>query len=302
MPSPDPAEPLRRYLRVQMDADRQTIAIMRGVLRDIENQMRLLEERQGIGAAVRRTQIAAARAAIQRRITEAWARLGNVIETQAAAAALAAAEAAAKYDRAFLDALGLSAGQRREFEAGLRQQAESGVKAALNRAGDTTGTSRRTLSERVYQSRALAEGLVDRKITSGLARGLSAREMAAEVRGLIRPDVRGGVSYAAKRLARTEINNAFHLSQIRNAAGKPWVDGMQWQLSSSHPKIDICNNLAQGNSPGRPSGVYAVDSVPGKPHPHCLCTLIPYTLGEEEFLRRLVRGDFAGWASANLPR
>lgn len=264
--------------------------------------MQALESRSGIGAAVRRTQIAAARAAVLRSLTDAWARLGNVIETQAAAAALAAAEANAKYDAAFLDALGLSAGERRDYHASLRQSATDGVQRALNRAEDTTGTSRRTLSERVYQSRAFAEGLVERRINSGLARGLSARELAGEVRGLIRPDVRGGVSYAAKRLARTELNNAFHLSQINDVKGKPWVEGMEWRLSSSHPKVDTCDALAKGHSQGLPSGVYRVDSVPQKPHPQCLCTLLPHTLSEAEFEKRMLRGDFNGWASANLPR
>src|SRR3954471_23543502 len=108
MTSPDPAGPLRAYLRVQRETDRQTIAIMRDVLRDTELQLRELERRPGIGASVRRTQLLAARGAALRATTRAWARLGNVIETQASAAAEAAAEANAKYDKAFLDRLGLT--------------------------------------------------------------------------------------------------------------------------------------------------------------------------------------------------
>lgn len=299
--SPDPKEPLRRYLQVQREADKRTLAIMRDVLHDIERQMRALEARRGVGAAVRRSQIAAARAAALRATERAWQRLGDNVRAQAAAAAKAAAEVAAKYDDEFLDRLGLSAAEREIYQDGLRQSARLGVENALNRAEDTAGVSRRTLSERVYQSRAWADNLLERRINSGLARGLSAREMAGEIRGLVRPDVRGGVSYAANRLARTEINNAFHLSQINNAKGKPWIIGMRWLISSSHPKPDDCDNIANGGSRGLPAGVYRVDNVPSKPHPHCLCSLEPVSMDPAEFERRMAKGDFDSWQKANIP-
>jgi hypothetical protein len=293
-------EPQRRALQRQQEIDREVIRLMQDALRDIDVHLRVLERKSGVGVAVRRSQIAAARAAILRGLTNSWARLGNVIETQAAATALAAAEANAKYDKAFLDALGLSPAEQKEFNESMRQSAKSSVRNAMNRA--VSPGARQALSERVYGSRALASGFVDRRINSAIARGLSAKEFAAEMRGIINPRTPGGVSYAAKRLARTEINNAFHITQINDVRGKPWVNGLRWSLSGSHPKPDQCDALARGHSQGLGAGVYRPDDVPNKPHPQCLCFLEPVTMSPAEFERRLSRGEFDNWQAQNLPR
>lgn len=293
-------EPLRRYLQVQVAAEKEVIAILNQALSDIEGHLKSLEGKQGIGAAVRRTQISAARSATLRRLVEAWAKVGNVIETQAASAMLAAAQTAAKYDKEFLQRLGLSPAQQRAFQEGLEETSQKAVQLAVNRRFDTTGTTKRTLSERVYQSQALVSRQVEAKIESALARGLSARELSAEIRQFINPDVPGGASYSARRLARTEINNAFHYQQVQNAKGKPWVNGMKWNLSGSHPKVDTCDSLARGGKGG--DGVYATGSVPGKPHPQCLCYLTPETVSPAEFEKRLLAGDYSNWTSQNLPK
>lgn len=136
------------------------------------------------------------------------------------------------------------------------------------------------LSLRVYKNAELASGRIERIIRSSVIRGMSAKELAEQVVPLINPNVRGGVSYAAMRLGRTELNNAFHERQIREAQ-REWVQGVKWNLSRSHPRVDQCDILA--NKPSDYGlGVYDKDSVPNKPHPQCLCYLTYDVMNESE--------------------
>lgn len=301
MAATDPADPLRRYARVEQKANVQVVQIMRDAMRDIDVQLADLAGREGVGAIVRQTQLSAARVAILRRLGAAWGELGEVIEVQAVAASLEASRANARWDEDLLKRMGLTADQRKAFQAGLEQQTRNAVQMAMNRAWDTTGTTNITLSERVYQSALHTSGLVDRKVNSALARGLNWREFSNEVKGMINPNTPGGVSYSAKRLARTEINNAFHYAQIQNSNQKPWVKGMRWRLSGSHPKEDVCDRMARDNSADLGPGVYEKTDVPKKPHPQCLCTIIPEVLSEEEFVRRMQSGEFNDYGRQNIP-
>lgn len=146
------------------------------------------------------------------------------------------------------------------------------------------------LSEKVYRTKQLADGWVDKKVNSAIGRGLSARDFAKEVRNLIRPDVRGGVSYAAMRLARTEINNANHYAAMNDADGKPFVTGMGWRLSRSHEEIDECDKLA-ANSP------YRLGHVPNKPHPNCFCYIFPETVDDDTFVEQFHSGAYDEYLS-----
>lgn len=72
-------------------------------------------------------------------------------------------------------------------------------------------------------------------------------------------------SYNAMRLARTEISRAHAEAAQVSAAMNPFVQGLVWNLSGSHPQPDICDDFAAGSP-------YPVDEFPTMPaHPHCLC-------------------------------
>lgn len=148
------------------------------------------------------------------------------------------------------------------------------------------------LSPKVYRTRALSQGWVAKAVNRGLALGQSADEIARSVRHMINPNTPGGVSYAAKRLARTEINNAFHTSTIRLAADDPWTAGFKWVLSDSHPRPDPCNPLAEDDHDGLGAGIFLPKNVPGKPHPQCLCYLLVIHVPEDEFIDKLIAGDY----------
>lgn len=81
--------------------------------------------------------------------------------------------------------------------------------------------------------------------------------------------------YFLKRIVRTEAANAFHISQIQATEHDPALAGYQWRLSSAHPKKDICDEWADIDK-GLGRGVWPKDEVPrAKPHPQCMCYLIP---------------------------
>jgi hypothetical protein len=143
------------------------------------------------------------------------------------------------------------------------------------------------LSRRVYKSGAMASGALDRQINSALARGASAKELADGVRKSINPSTLGGVSYAAMRLARSEINNAFHVMSIENAQEVPWTDEMEWHLSKVHKKnpSDECERYAKKKT-------YPADKVPLKPHPQCMCYVTPKSVGWKDFKSELKSGKY----------
>lgn len=89
----------------------------------------------------------------------------------------------------------------------------------------------------------------------------------------------GSVSYNAFRIARTEINRTYRLATVELSKDKPWVSGYRWNLSTAHPRPDICDEWAA-------SSPYAnhLDLPPG--HPNCMCYVTTEFLSLEE-LRRL---------------
>lgn len=123
------------------------------------------------------------------------------------------------------------------------------------------------LSSSVYRTEALSRRWVAREINRGIAQGQSSKELAARVRSMILPNTRGGVSYAASRLGRTEINNAFHNTSKRINEGLPWVTGVKWYLSGSHPRSDKCDDYANEDSDNLGEGIFKPGNVPSKPHP-----------------------------------
>lgn len=146
-----------------------------------------------------------------------------------------------------------------------------------------------TLSERIYRNGKKTTAQVGKIVEKALARQLSARQLAAQVKKFYKPNTPGGASYAAMRLARTEINNAHHDTTIRMAHDKDWVIGFKWHLSGSHAVPDECNEYA-AHSEGLGEGVFAKGNVPSKPHPQCLCYLTHVSDDMEKFLHDLANG------------
>lgn len=89
----------------------------------------------------------------------------------------------------------------------------------------------------------------------------------------------------AIRVARTEINAAYHKARNERWQNEPFVIGQYIHVSPQHNIDDICNDL---------EGRYPKDYVWISWHPQCICTSDPITIqGEEkkEFYKRLMAGE-----------
>lgn len=282
-------------LRATKPIDDRILADLKDAADDITRRLRKLQGKQGAGADLTRAQLTAIRAQLRVVQRELFVELGREIRGSRIAIADAATDAGSLVDRMMFD----HAGQRlpEELVEAQRSFARATVDTYFAR-----GESAVPLSERVYKTKALADGLVDRMVNRMLLQGASWRELQAAVRGMIDPNTPGGVSYAAKRLARTEINNAFHQSQIKLAEQNPWVEGQKWNLSRQHPKADQCDvNANEPHMPDGLPGVYPKRDVPRKPHPQCYCYLTPVTIDEDEFFTRLLSGQYKDVSQNYLP-
>lgn len=72
----------------------------------------------------------------------------------------------------------------------------------------------------------------------------------------------------------------------------PWVEGMKWNLSESHPRPDPCDDFAKEDHDDLGPGIFKPGNVPPKPHPQCFCYVTAVMLDDEAFLDRLVEGRY----------
>lgn len=291
MAIPQPKDYRVQQAIVMQRADRDVIAALKVAQADINAQLKAIAGRRslGIGEAVRQSQLQLAKREIQRELSTLYTKLGRITEARRLDAAARVLNLNKALDTFKLVSAGLPDGAdiAQAIADAELDAARSGIDRMLAR---TAGASYVPLAQRVYVSEVGLNGRIDRIVNSALARGLSAVEFARSVKDFINPLTPGGTRYAAMRLARTEINNAAHALAIDAVRDKPWVDHMQWHLSGSHPRIDVCDGLARGGAKG--DGVYPKTSVPAKPHPHCFCYVVPILPDEEEFNNALIAGKY----------
>lgn len=280
MPTTADKRPLLSYLKVQKDFDLKLARILRTASTTAEAEIKRLAGKNGIGARIERDRLLLIRKNLLVQQAELWKDIGDLTRAGQADAASAAVTTNLTYQDVLLrQVMSQSAidGLLASVQASARRTV-SVVSARLS------GLSERPLSSRVYRAEAWSNKQLVNAITDALARGLTARQLATNVKDLIRPDVRGGVSYAAQRLGRTELNNAFHAAAVTDAKNNPIITGMEWHLSGSHKRPDECNDLA-----GR---VFLPAEVPGKPHPQCFCYVTPEVPDRETFMRNFFDGKY----------
>lgn len=295
-PRPTPAKDRRAlepYIRVQQATDRQILAVLRSALVEANRELRRLERKVGVSAIVRSDQLRASKQAIFRLMADIWRDTGDIVRARRYDAAAAGVDSQTIYDKVLFTA----AGREAEYEL-LVQGLKAYARNALDLGVARLTTSAIKLSRNVYEAQALATGQIEELLNGLLARGSSAREIARAVAGYISPDVRGGVSYAAMRLGRTELNNAFHATQANIMSISPWVDATQWNLSGSHPQPDECDDFASDTGFNGKAGQYDTGSVPANPHPMCLCFLTPVLMSVDSFATALQGGAFDNFMAA----
>lgn len=272
--------PIQTYARVTQRTDQALLRLLRDASIDAQKVANASGLKKGIGGQVRAAQQRAVVASINSRMRELWESMGHLTIFGEKEAARAGVESISWMSKHLF-------GGEEALRRSLLAESRAGVEAFIGREENI-----KPLAKSVYRSMSLGQGLVQREIQKALIRGVSADELAKIVRQFIRPDVAGGVSYAAMRLARTEINNAFHFSQIQNSRDMPWVTGYHWHRSGRHGSKDICDEYATRNHDGLGRGVFDKKFVPGKPHPNCLCFITTETVSDSVFERRLRSGAY----------
>lgn len=283
---------LGRYLAVEQSFDKEIRKALGIAAVDTENRLLALASDNRVGAKTRALQHSLARNTMRDMLGGLFGNVGNVIRSFRGTAAAAAVDASLYDELPLLAKFFKSKEQREQYSSVLRSQANRNVEATIVRV---LGISKNPLSKRVYRTEALSKGLVDNAINNALSRGDSARDLAKSVRNLIDPNVPGGVSYAAMRLGRTEINNAFHAQSIKDGQDKPWVQEMRWHLSkvhSSDPK-DLCEAYAI-------QGLFPINHVPNKPHPQCRCFVTPELEDYDNFQQKLLGGQYDSYLDSIL--
>lgn len=273
------ADWLSRYLVVERQYDKYLYKTLKKAAEDTEERLAALEGRAGRGAVTRRYQMRIARETMDELF---GTNLTGTIREYQGDAAVAATDALLYDERGLLTRVFTDAGKRREYAESMRLTAQRNVEAAITRVYHTEIP----LSDQVWKTEALSKGLVDTAINNALARGDSARELASTVRDMIRPDVPGGVSYAARRLGRTEINNAFHAQSIMEVQDTPWITHMEWKLSATHiVRRCWCEEFSVIR-------LFEKEQVPEKPHPNCRCYVVPVVPDTDVFDANFLMGHY----------
>lgn len=266
--------PIKTFARASKQSTDDLLRLLAEAARESSKDVRQMK---GLTASQR----AIRTASLHRTMRELWEGVGHLTIFGERDAAEAAEEAVANMQRAFT----------RQLPEDIRRMLNIQAKASLD-AYISRQENRIQLSRRVYGNINLLNGKLDKRINILLLKGASAEEIAKDVQRFINPNVSGGVKYAALRLGRTELANAFHTTTIRRGREMPWVQGWKWNLSSSHGRPDICNDYANDDHDGLGAGVFKKANIPGKPHPQCLCYLTAVQVDEEKFISNMKRGFY----------
>lgn len=171
---------------------------------------------------------------------------------------------------------------------------------------------RKGLSERIWQVAQDFEKDVGYIVQRGIAEKKSPVELAADLEqyvnqpakrdwdwGKVYPNLSGKkVDYNAQRLARTSINHAYFLDNVKVCTENPFVTAMHWDLSNAHYERQVipfgpdeCDEYA-AHDEGLGEGNWKPEEIP-VPHPQCLCVqwaVIPQSLED-------IGAQIGRWAS-----
>jgi hypothetical protein len=274
-------------MKIQTQTDTRIRTILVEAAEDANAQVTALATNSTFSAGVRTAQLRLVMQTVKEVLDDVFKKTSPIISAGQKSQAKAAVEGLTETDRQYLEAAFQETRAVNDFIASQKLQVQIQVVNAVNRITK----SEIPLSSRVYRTKALAKNWVQRDVTSGIARGASAKEIAAIVRKHIRPNTPGGVSYAALRLGRTELNNAFHATAITLAQDRPWIQGMEWFLSEVHQRdsqrVEVCETYA--------GQIFEVNNVPAKPHPQCRCFVAPVLEPVDVFIRNLTAGQYRDW-------
>lgn len=270
-------KPLVSFLTLDQSYSNQIKSILDQSAKDLDRQI-LAANARSLNP-LSQIQLEAQRSAIKAQLNQDWSKIGSAIASGKLDAADASARIATDLQSPILSQI-LPPDAVQALAASEAARATNGLESVLARLE----SSYKPLANSVYINSALTTGRVDALVNSALARGLNARQFAGEVAAYVSPNVPGGMSYAALRLARTEINNAFHATTVDRYQQNKVIDRVAWNLSKSHPDFDECDVYARAT--------YRDTEVPEKPHPQCFCYITPELPDPNQFMDDLFNGIY----------
>lgn len=290
IPKPEPRDWIRANAQELAVTDREVLAMLRDASKAVNKELADLVARDSplISAGVRRAQLEQTRSRLLAKQGEIFERLGDIISARRAHAAARSARLSAAADASLLAVVGKVAEAQFLYDSALHTS-QRAIDTALARMK----LSALPLSRRIYQSHLWMNGRLGKLINETLAVGVNVKTFAKRARDWFNPNTPGGVRFAAMRLARTEINNAFHAMSAQKYAETPWITKVEWNLSGSHSKPDECNPLADASP-------YESDETPARPHPQCMCYITPVSVDEDEFVENFLKGDYDEYLDAEL--
>lgn len=290
IPKPEPKDWQVTNAQQLRLGDAEVLRMLRDAFNRVNKSLRELPADKD----VTRAQLERTRQLLLAEQAKVFEKLGDITSARRLRAASRAAKLSAASEAALLRAAGATS-TADDLYRSLLATSQAGIQAAMTRMG----LSALPLSQRIYNVQTWMDGRLNRLINATLATTLNARKFAAVARDWFNPNTPGGVRYAALRLARTEINNAFHSMTVARAVDSPWTPNMSWHLSKSHPKKDECNVIAEHDA-GEGAGVYRSEAVPVRPHPQCMCYVVPEPIEEDEFIENFLKGDYDDYLDEKL--
>jgi len=284
LPLPKPNQPLLDVLALYGVTAKEFDAILKDGAQEAERLIPKLLEKHTTGGKVKAAQLRLVLRELRVMQSALWADLGASLHTGVGQAAVKGGSDAEGVLAAVFAKTGTPIPPA--LLAGWREQARAGISSVLAKSKNGI-----PLSQAVYHAGLLASGQVDRKVAQGLLLGHNHKTIAQSVKHMILPTTAGGVSYAAHRLARTEINHAYQTAQEMRHKEEPWNKGMQWHLSKSHPKPDVCNFNATADLYGMGAGVYPFGKKPDS-HPNCLCYQTTVSVSPDDFVEAFLAGEY----------
>lgn len=146
------------------------------------------------------------------------------------------------------------------------------------------------LSDRIWRTSMDTRSRLDAFLADHIRRGTGALRMSKLLEQFLVPGraalrttrpYGSDASFHAMRLGRTEITRQAGQVFLASSRANPFVEAINWNLSGSHPKPDICDDLAAGSP-------YSLDNVPSYPaHPHDMCYLTTITRPRDEVVDEL---------------
>lgn len=281
---------LNRYVAIQAQTDKELKRVLTQAAEDASLRLNYLDNKPTFSAGVRAAQIRLALNETSIVVQSVFQSSLTIITSGCKDEAAAAVDGLSDSDRQYLRAIFSDKSGVESFLAAQRQGARLNVANAVS----SVTKSNQPLSTRVYRTKSLANNWIRKLVTTSILRGDGAKEIAQSVRSHIRPDTPGGVSYAALRLGRTELNNAFHATAITLAEDRPWIENMRWNLSKVHEwqgtqngPVEICERYA--------AQIFTPLTVPKKPHPQCRCFVSPEVEDFATFMAHLTAGQYDNW-------